>query len=1558
MRKVTKILLKVLSVTLLFLIFCPIVLTLVVELPSVQNYLVDKATALISKKLETRVEIDHIRLGALGSVRVDGFYVEDYQQDTLLYVGHVKVFLSRFDGADGITLRNGTIVDGYLNIRETPNGVMNIKEVVDKFVKKDKEKKGNFSLKVKDVFVQNVNVVVEQDKHRNPSYGVDYSDMHIEHITALVDDFTLDKGCIGGYIRNLSAVEHCGFMVQNFTGHFLIDKGVIDLRDFEVMAAHSDIRIKSLVLKGDDWTSYKDFIRNVRIDGELYKSTVSSSDIAHFAPQLLPWNLMVRDASATVKGTIADMLISVQDIKFGKSSSLYGNVRLRGLPNVRRGVMNLDLKRLTTTEDDIAWMLGGITGRKLPEKVLSISDAAGEIICAGRFDGGFSEFSAEALLTTEAGNATFTAESRPVERVEGEQPRSTLVAEADLRHLQLGRLLQVPKLGFVTGNVTFNGSTSKSTGLYGRLKGDVKQLEFNDCDYEDIDVNGLVVNRSFTGEVAGSGRPIQFKLKGSADLNYQSPVYDFELNVADADLHAMNINKRDSVSRLSFNASLYAVGRTLDDMNGSLSIDKGRYMYNADTLSSGTVKLTARNVDNRRSLDLASDFVDATFTGPTSYADVITYLKTAMSKYLPGLQFDDVYESRGVDDGYSALSATVKNIDPLLNAISEGLQLAPGSKLNFMMNPSSNHLTLRAESDYLERGKLLATKLNVNVTNQGDSLAMYLSSEDLYSGMLHLPQLLVSGGAKNDRLSLSAGFDDKTDRRSGMMALMAQLRREKKTGAPSVDITLYPATINVADEQWRITSDKISIDTSRIEVNNFLVANDRQQLHLSGVASRSREDSLTVRMNDFELGPFTGFARRMGYDVEAQGNGVASMKAALGLAEITADISIDSLEVNNYGVAPLHINSRYDMERQRVGVSVQNGRTGRDIVQGYYSPESNRYYAEGTFNNIPTLMLDPLLKSVVSETEGRADARLEITGEGRMAKLNGSIDVANLSTKVDYTNVRYTVPRATVRVENNHFRASNVRAYDAENNSGLMSMDISLEHLSNIAYDIRFAPRNMIAMNTTAQDNDLFYGKVYASGTVTVTGDKKGTHLDVVGSTEGNSHFYMPLSGKSDAASADFVVFERPGMKVDSTNYLLRKKMAFERRTRRAESSGSSMSVNVEVTATPSTEVQLVIDPTVGDIIKGRGNGTLNMRIVPSANIFDMYGDYTITEGSYLFTLQNIINKRFVINSGSTIQWTGDPLDARLNIDAVYKLKASLQPLLSSTTLDNVTRAVPVECIINLTERLTAPTVTFDIKVPNADSEIQNAVANLLNNQQSIATQFMYLLVSGSFYSDSSTSSSIGASASATTGFELLSNQLSNWLSSDDYNIILRYRPRSELTSDEIDFGFSKSLVNDRLLVELEGNYLVDNKMAQSSNMSNFMGEAYITWLIARAGALKLRGFTQTIDRFDENQGLQETGIGIYYKEDFNNWADLKRRVKERFMSRRKREQKAAEEREAEERALRQADSLERSGENEYLYNRIVGDSALDSLNTTKPNDATSAGRADSVAVKASAREK
>jgi hypothetical protein len=182
---------------------------------------------------------------------------------------------------------------------------------------------------------------------------------------------------------------------------------------------------------------------------------------------------------------------------------------------------------------------------------------------------------------------------------------------------------------------------------------------------------------------------------------------------------------------------------------------------------------------------------------------------------------------------------------------------------------------------------------------------------------------------------------------------------------------------------------------------------------------------------------------------------------------------------------------------------------------------------------------------------------------------------------------------------------------------------------------------------------------------------------------------------------------------------------------------------------------------------------------------------------------------------------------------------------------------------------------------------MQTVIANVLSTPERRSQQFLYLLIANSFLSDSSTeASSIGVSSAAVTGFELLSNQLSNWLSSESSNIVLRYRPKTEqMMSDEVDFGFSQGLLGNRLLIEVEGNYLVDKSQVVNAT-SSFTGEAYVTWLIDQAGTLRLKGFTHTIDRFDENQGLQETGLGIYFKEDFENAKDLKARLSSRFSRR------------------------------------------------------------------------
>ena len=496
------------------------------------------------------------------------------------------------------------------------------------------------------------------------------------------------------------------------------------------------------------------------------------------------------------------------------------------------------------------------------------------------------------------------------------------------------------------------------------------------------------------------------------------------------------------------------------------------------------------------------------------------------------------------------------------------------------------------------------------------------------------------------------------------------------------------------------------------------------------------------------------------------------------------------------------------------------------------------------------------------------------------------------STRVDFTQVPYTMPRAVLSVKGNRFRASNVPIFDPEGNEGRFDIDLSLQHLSNIAYDVRVAPRQMMVLNTTPQDNDSFYGKVYATGSARISGDKGLVKMDIAATTDDRSSFFMPLSSKSNISSADFVTFREPA-RVDTVDNLARKKMMFERKRQQKSDAGSRMDISLALNVRPGVEVELTVS---GNTLRARGDGTLNLQINPRSNVFEMYGDYTITEGSFLFSLQNIINKKFVIEDGSTIQWTGSPMDAMLNINAIYKLKASLQPLLQGTS-DNLAadRSVPVECVIHLGERLSNPAVTFDVHVPGTDPETQTVIANALTTPETVDTQFAYLLLFNSFMGENSSSSSnIGTSVSAATGLEFVSNMVSNLLSNDDYNIVIRYRPKSELTSDEVDFGLSKSLINNRLFVEVEGNYLIDNKQAVNSSMSNFMGEAYITYLIDRAGTLKAKAFTQTIDRFDENQGLQETGIGIYFKEDFNNFRDLRRRIRERFTNKKRKARREA----------------------------------------------------------------
>lgn len=1493
MRKGIKILGKVLSAAVLLLIILPLALSLLLDIPAVQNYVVQKAVRMASKKLETTVSIDRVDIGLFSRVKIKGFYVEDYQRDTLLYVGRLDAFvtgLGIFGG--GLSLSRGEIADAKLYLRETPGGEMNIKQIVNRISNPDKPKKGNFRLSLRKASIENMDLCLERLDRRDPEFGIDFSHMHLYGITAYVNDFTIDGQSIYTTIETLSARERSGFALDRFAGRFYLTNGCMGFEDVSVVTGRSNVQIPYISLAGDSWAEYKDFIGEVRIDGALRNTTVSTDDIAYFAPKLRGWHTDFSNVNVEVAGVVADFTAKVKSMQIGEGTWLIADASVRGLPDIRQTRFDLNVPRLKSSAEAVDELAAGIGGRELSDKLVGILGNTGQIDVNARFKGLLSSFDMQLGASTGVGEVTCNLRMTPLKA-----GRSSVRGDVETHNLRLGELLgRRDLLGNATLSAYVDGVVGKGY-TDANVVGNVTQLGFNDYIYDSLRLDGRLRNRQFDGRVTARDPNLDFDFSGLVDFNDSIPRYDFTMDLRHADLARLHINRRDSVSQLAARIEANAGGRSLDDLNGRIHVTDAVYRYNDKRITSKTMTVTGENSARSKLVELRSDFADATFRSKTSYREVFEYLRRSAWKYLPLLrrgEGDPTPRGRktAVANDYSLLSVNIRHIDPITDAITAGLQIADGSSMQLLFNPASDQLSLKATSEYVERKRMLATRLNINASNRGDSLTVYASAEDLYAGVLHLPQLSLTGGAKQGRMQVSAGFNDTLRKVSGLLGVQAHVVDEHGPNGRVVDLHILPSHVTRGSKTWQIYARKIQLDTAQVVIDRFFVMNREQELLLDGVASRSREDSVTLRLRNFDLAPFMQVAERMGYVVEGRTNGAATMKSVLHGGEISADILLDSLEVNDIPAPPLRLSSRWDFSRNRAGVTVIDRNKRDTLIRGFYAPSQVRYYARLDIDSLDMGLLDPVLSGVISQTEGLASAELVLQGQRRDADLTGRIHVRGLSTKVDFTQVAYSMPEAVLDVRGNRFRASNVPVFDPEGNRGRFDIDLSLQHLSNIAYDVRVAPQQMLVLNTTAQDNDFFYGKVYASGTARISGDKGAVNMDIAASTDDHSSFFMPLSNKSNISYADFVTFkEKP--KADTVDNLARRKMMFERRRQQKTVAGSQMDIALALNVRPGVEVELSVS---GNTLKGRGDGTLNLQINPRSNVFEMYGDYTITEGSFLFSLQNIINKKFIIENGSTIQWTGSPMDAMLNIDAIYKLKASLQPLLQGTA-ENVTadRSVPVECIIHLGDRLSNPAITFDVNVPGTDPETQAVVANALTTPETVDTQFAYLLLFNSFMSENNAASSnIGASVSAATGLEFLSNMVSNLLSNDDYNIVIRYRPKSELTSDEVDFGLSKSLINNRLFVEVEGNYLIDNKQAINSSMSNFMGEAYITYLIDRAGTLKAKAFTQTIDRFDENQGLQETGVGIYFKEDFDNFRDLRRRIRERFTNKKRKARREA----------------------------------------------------------------
>ena len=288
---------------------------------------------------------------------------------------------------------------------------------------------------------------------------------------------------------------------------------------------------------------------------------------------------------------------------------------------------------------------------------------------------------------------------------------------------------------------------------------------------------------------------------------------------------------------------------------------------------------------------------------------------------------------------------------------------------------------------------------------------------------------------------------------------------------------------------------------------------------------------------------------------------------------------------------------------------------------------------------------------------------------------------------------------------------------------------------------------------------------------------------------------------------------------------------------------------------------------------------------INSKGKFDMFGDYVLSTGDYLFTLEDFVTKKFEIEKGSSIKWNGNVYKANIDITANYKQRASIKPLFPNDSSSNYNKRFPVDCKLYMRDKLTSPDISFGVELPTIDEGTRSLIRNLLADPTELNRQVFSLLLLRSFVTPISVTGGSGVSAGgamAATGSEMLSNKLSSWLNgvTKDVDIGVNYRPGNALSSDELDLALSKQLFNNRLVID--GNFGVTNNSTttKTTNNSNLIGDVTAELKLTESGKYRVKGFNRSNDNTQilYSGGPFTQGVGIFYREEFENLSELYRR--------------------------------------------------------------------------------
>ncbi len=1481
-KKLGKIVFYFLGVTslLLFISF------LLLRTPAVQTWLSKKLADNISQKLHTRVTVGGVNFEFLKTLVLEEVFIADRHNDTIIWAPKLKVDIGYLGLRDHwIVLDDLSLVNAKIKLKKYKGEhdmaysfLTDALSGPDSDTKQPKGIQWRFNLNT--LNVTNMEFVYDFKQNTDTSWGMNYRNIHAMGVNARLADIHVHGDTLHTEVVYLSCRERCGFILKSMSGVAELSQHSAEFKNLRVLTPSSNVNTY-LLFTYHDPHGFEEFDDSVTMKAVFNPSVVEMADIAYFAPDLRGIHKRLELKKGKVDGKVINLKGKDLEVSFGKASNFMGDVSFQGLPDIDQTYIILKAKAVSTNTDDLEQMpvppfrSGGLL--KLPRNFAEL----GNIRFHGTWEGFFSEFVAFGEFDTGLGSVSSDISLRT-----NADKRLSYSGKLQVRDFNIGRFFDLPGFNRVSMSGEFSGSDVNDVNAEVQLKnGLVQYLELNKYTYKNIKFDGGFSRNELRGGMSMEDDNISLRYKGLIDFKGKKPLFDFTAEIRDANLAALHFFHGGQNAMLSVKADVNLAGDNLDNFLGIVRLTDLRYVQDKTVAALPELVMFANEGPDRKIISLNSDYIDASVSGRFTLVDFADYSRRLLAAYLPAFFNAPLKRVRNAEQNEDfTYNILLKNTDIISTCFFPGLNAAHNTSINGSVNTELKKLKVDAASKELGIQGIRIADWNLHAQSQpNNELSITTSSSRLFlNDSIGLDRLTLSTREQND--SIAFLMDWKNDSRKNYSG---SIKAGMKILSPvSSVIKIERAKIFVEDSLWKENGQNlVSIDSSRIGFQDFSLSNNLQVLLLNGVISKDKNDYLSIAVNKFNLAGLNSLLRSDGLSLKGLIDSRTSVSDLYHNVIFTSSSSFSSLRVNNDTIGSGVLESIWDKKKEGIYLhgSFSRGVFTDLLFSGNYYPsrENNSLDFEINIDRMNLSIFKPYVQDYCKNFEGHFSGNLGLKGSLHKPILIGSVTATGEKVTFTYLNTNYHFKDQVITLEEHAFVMSDFVILDEYGNEAVVRNGrLTHDNFRNFYLNFPIDTKGFMCLNTTEADNSDYYGTAFASGPVTVSGTVDQLNIEANVKTEKNfdkrtnrthyTNINIPLENTQEVSQTNFIRF----VKKDS--------LKFKRNSiYNVNMNGISLNFNLEVT--PDANIQLIFDQKTGDVIKAKGQGNVQMNI-NTLGKFTMLGDYSIESGEYLFTLRNLINKKFKIEKGGTISWAGEPKDASINLKADYQLRASLKPVVQTDTSG---RRYPVNCIMSLSGNLLQPALSFEIEIPTVDETTQQEVKRNINNEQEVNRQVLALLVMNNFVAPLGfDAQNTGTTAVNATTSELLSNQLSNWLSqiSNDFDLSVKYRPATDAaTRDEMELAMSTQVLNDRLVVD--GTVISGATNPKNPGTSNTVGDLSVEYKLTKNGKLRLKAYNKTNDNTVLNADAPYSqGVGLTYKEDFNTFDELLKRYREKVL--------------------------------------------------------------------------